>query len=431
MKFVLAFYGTRGDVEPGIAVGRELMRRGHDVQMAVPPDLIGSAESVGLAAVAYGPDTRAWLEDTRDFWGYFFRNFWRVRDVQKYFRESREPGSRAWGEMSRTLVPVAAGADLLVTGVSYEELVFDVAEYCGVPLSTVLWFPMRVNGKLLPNLPEPVLRAAMKLYEWLIWRGVKKVVGTQRRELGLPPATGPVPGRIAERELLEIQAYDAVLFPGLADEWARWDDQRPFVGTLTLELATEADEDVMSWIAAGTPPICFGFGSIPVESPADMIAMIAGACAQVSERALVCAGWTDFSDVPEFDHVKVVGAVNYATIFPSCRAVVHHGGAGTTAAGLRAGVPTVILWMADVQVIWGSAVKRLKVGTARRFSAATEKTLVADLRTILAPEYIARARSLATRMTRPADSVAAAADLLEDFARRKRVGQPILENDED
>jgi UDP:flavonoid glycosyltransferase YjiC (YdhE family) len=421
MKFVLAFYGTRGDVDPGIAVGRELMRRGHDVLMAVPPDLIGSVESVGLPAVAYGPDTQAWLEETRDFWGYFFRNFWRLREVQKYLRESREPGIRAWTEMSRTLASVAGGSDALVTGVSYEELVFDVSEYCGVPLATVFWFPMRVNGKLLPNLPGPVLRAAMKAYEWVVWLSVKKVVGLARRELGLPPATGPVPGRIAERELLEIQAYDDALFPGLADEWARWDGQRPFVGTLTLELATEADEDVMSWIAAGTPPICFGFGSIPVESPAEMVAMIAGACAQVGERALVCAGWTDFSNVPQFDHVKVVGAVNYATIFPACRAVVHHGGAGTTAAGLRAGVPTLILYMADVQMIWGAAVKKLKVGASRRFSAATEKTLLADLRTILAPDYLTRARELAARMIRPGDSVANAADLLENFARDKRV----------
>ncbi|OYN75060.1 glycosyltransferase [Mycolicibacterium sphagni] len=422
MKFVLAFYGTRGDVDPGIALGRELRGRGHEVQMAVPPDLIGSVESVGLSAVAYGPDTKVWLEDTRDFWGYFFRNFWKIRDVQKYFRESREPGTRAWAEMSKTLVSVADGADLLVTGISYEELVFDVAEYSNVPLATVLWFPMRVNGRLFPNLPAPLIRAAMRVYEWLIWFGVKKVVGTQRRELGLSPAMGPVPDRIAERELLEIQAYDDVLFPGLAAEWAKWNGQRPFVGTLTLELATEADQDVMSWIAAGTPPICFGFGSIPVESPADMIAMIAGACAQVGERALVCAGWTDFSDVPQFDHVKVVGAVNYATIFPSCRAVVHHGGAGTTAAGLRAGVPTLILWMADVQVMWGAAVKGLKVGTSRRFSSATEKTLVADLRTILAPEYLARAQQLATDMIKPAESVAKAADRVEDFARRMQVG---------
>jgi UDP:flavonoid glycosyltransferase YjiC (YdhE family) len=422
MNIVLAFYGTRGDVEPGIAVGRELMRRGHDVLMAVPPDSIGATESVGLTAVAYGPDTQAWLEDTRDFWAYFFRNFWRVRDVQKYLRESREPGIQAWAEMSKTLASVAGGADLLVTGVSYEELVFDVSEYCDVPLATVFWFPMRVNGKLLPRVPGPVLRVAMNVYEWMVWLSVKKVVGLARRELGLPPATGPVPRRIAELKSLEIQAYDDALFPGLADEWVQWDGQRPFVGTLTLELATEADDDVMSWIAAGTAPICFGFGSIPIESPADMIAMIAGACAQVGERALVCAGWTDFSGVPQFDHVKVVGAVNYAMIFPSCRAVVHHGGAGTTAAGLRAGMPTLVLYMADVQVIWGAAVKGLKVGATRKFAAATEKTLVADLRTILAPDYLTRARELAARMIRPADSVTRAADLLEEFGRRKRLG---------
>jgi UDP:flavonoid glycosyltransferase YjiC (YdhE family) len=107
--------------------------------------------------------------------------------------------------------------------------------------------------------------------------------------------------------------------------------------------------------------------------------------------------------------------VNYATAFPACRAVVHHGGAGTTAAGLRAGVPTLILWMADVQVVWGAAVKRLKVGTARRFGSATQKSLVADLQTILAPECAARAREVAARMTPPAESVAEAADRLEEF----------------
>ena len=63
MKFVLASYGSRGDVEPCAAVGRELLRRGHEVRMAVPPDLVGFAESAGLAAVAYGPDTQALLED--------------------------------------------------------------------------------------------------------------------------------------------------------------------------------------------------------------------------------------------------------------------------------------------------------------------------------------------------------------------------------
>jgi len=422
MKFVLAFYGTRGDVEPGVAIGRELLRRGHDVCMAVPPDLVGFAEAAGLAAVAYGPDIQAWLEATRNFWGYFFRNFWRIKDVVRSLREARAPGTHCWGEMSRMLTSLTDGADLLITGMSYQELAVSVAEYRDIPLATLLWFPIRINGQLVPTLPAPLVRSAMTVYERLVWRGVKKVDGAQRRELGLPKATGPAPQRIAERGLLEIQAYDEVCFPALATEWAKWDGQRPFVGTLTLESPTDADDEIASWIATGTPPICFGFGSIPVESPADMIAMIAAACAQLGEQALVCAGATDLSDVGHFENVKVVGAMNYAAIFPMCRAVVHHGGAGTTAAGLRAGVPTLILWMADVQVVWGAAVKRLKVGTARRFSATTEKSLVADLRTILAPEYATRAREIAARMTKPAESVAAAADRVENFARLRRAG---------
>ena len=71
MKFVLASYGTRGDVEPCAAIGRELLRRGHEVRMAVPPDLVGFVESAGLAAVAYGPDPRAWQDLHRDFLTHF------------------------------------------------------------------------------------------------------------------------------------------------------------------------------------------------------------------------------------------------------------------------------------------------------------------------------------------------------------------------
>ena len=123
-----------------------------------------------------------------------------------------------------------------------------------------------------------------------------------------------------------------------------------------------------------------------------------------------------------FEHVKVVGAANYAATFPACRAVVHHGGASTTPIGLRAGVPQLILYWDVVHAIWGAQVKRLKVGSGRRFSTTTRKSLVADLRRILAPQYAARARELATRLTRPAASVAAAADLVENFARLRRVG---------
>jgi UDP:flavonoid glycosyltransferase YjiC (YdhE family) len=422
MKFVLACWGSRGDVEPCVTVGRELLRRGHDVHMAVPPDQVGFAESAGLAAVAYGPDTQAIADAHRNFWTCLFRNPWRIRDLIRLWREIREPVIRCQKEMTTTLTSLADGADLLITGMLVEQFPTNVAEYYDIPLATVHIFPVRVNGQLLPILPSPLLRSIGTVDEWLSWRGTKKVEDAQRRELGLPKATGPLPRRITERGSLEIQAYDQVCFPGLAAEWAKWDGQRPFVGALTMELPTDADDEVLSWIAAGTPPICFGFGSIAVTSPADTLAMIGAACAQLGERALVCAGWSDFSHVPHFEHVKVVGAMNYTAIFPACRAVVHHGGAGTTAAGLRAGVPTLILWTAADHWIQGAQLKRLKVGTARRFSGTTRESLAADLRRILAPQYVTRAREFATRMTKTAESVANAADLLENFARLRRVG---------
>ncbi|OBH46334.1 hypothetical protein A5690_17005 [Mycobacterium intracellulare] len=418
MRFALASYGTRGDIEPSAAVGRELVRRGHDVRLAVPPELVGFVESTGLVAVPYGPKVQEFLDEEflRNMWADFFRN--PIRLVLKVW----DPIITYWEDVSAALKSLADGADLLATGLNFEQAAANVAEYYDIPLASLHHFPMRANGHLVPSMPPPLVRSTMTAIEWLFWRSTKKIDNAQRRELGLPKATRRSQRRIAERGSLEIQAYDEVCFPGLAAEWAKWGTRRPFVGALTMELTTDADDDVATWIASGTPPICFGSGSIPVESPTATVEMISTACAQLGERALICFGGTDFSDVPHFDHVKVVGPVNYATTFPACRAVVHHGGSGTTAASLRAGIPTLALWSSADQPYWAAQIKRLKVGSARRFSATTPDSLVADLRTILAPDYAIRARELSARMTKPAESVETAADLLEDAVRRKSLG---------
>lgn len=421
MKFVLAAYGTRGDVEPSVVVGRELLRRGHDVRIAVPPDHLGFAEAAGLAAVPYGPDSQQVLD--KELGTNFFKDFPRhVKDLPRLWRENWNLSAQCWSEMSKTLMSEADGTDLLFTGLVFEDGAANVAEYYGIPLATLHYFPVRPNGVLLPYLPAPVSRAAMTAAGWLMTGLLGSFERAQRRELGLPKALRPATERVTRRGALEIQAYDAVCFPGLAAEWANWGAQRPFVGTLTMEMATEADDEVASWIAAGTPPIFFGFGSMEIDSAADTIAMISAACAQLGERALICAGVSDFGDIPLGDHIKVVRAMNYAVIFPACRAVVHHGGAGTTAAGLRAGVPTLVLWAAPDRQMRGVFIKRMKVGTMRRFSSTTRDSLVTDLRQILAPPYVARARQAAAHMTKSVESVTATADLVEKHARLQRVG---------
>jgi len=138
--------------------------------------------------------------------------------------------------------------------------------------------------------------------------------------------------------------------------------------------------------------------------------------------SVICSGVWDLDETPRGDHVKFVGTVNHAAVFPVCRAVVHHGGAGTTAAGVRAGVPTLILWVGADQPVWATQIKRLEVGAALRFSRTTRDSLLSALRSILEPRYVTRAREVATAMTKPATSVSTAADLLEDIVRKRRAG---------
>jgi UDP:flavonoid glycosyltransferase YjiC (YdhE family) len=394
MKFVLAGYGSRGDVEPFAAAGRELLRRGHDVCIAVPPNMVGFVESAGIAAVAYGPDSQALLRD---------ENF--VRKIQNPItavREVVEHVMQVWADKSTTLTALADQADLLLAGTNEQALSANIAEHYGIPLVVLQFFPAQVSA--VGGLDGHIM---------------KEAEDAQRQALGLPEITGPAP---LERGSLAIQAYDELCFPGLASEWAEQVMRRPFVGSLTLELPTDADDEVLSWIAAGTPPIYFGFGSTPITFPADTVARISAACMQLGERALICSGTNDFSRIAHSDQVKIVAAVNHAAVLSLCRAVVHHGGAGTTAAGMRAGIPTLILWLWHDQPIWAAAVDRLKVGSGHPFSITTQESLVAQLRRILTPQYDVRARVVSTQMTKPAESASSAADLLEDAARQGRLG---------
>jgi len=414
MRFALAMHGSRGDVEPCAAVGVELQRRGHDVRIAVPPNLVGFVESAGLAAVRYGPDSQELIDDD------FVRNYWKMQPLN-FVRAFKEYVTRGWADMSATLMSLADGADVVLTGTIYQGVAANVAECCDIPLAALHYFPSRANGHLVPIVPAPVTRSAISAVWWLYWRMTKDADDAQRGDLGLPPAAGSLSRRLTDNGTLEIQAYDELCFPGLAAEWdGRW----PFVGALTLRLPTPADDEVAAWVSAGTPPIYFGFGSMPLGSAADTVAMISAVSAELGERALICSGWADFAGFPTSDHVKVVPQVNHAAVFPRCRAVVHHGGAGTTAAGLRAGVPTLILWITSDQPIWAAQIKQLKVGAGRSFSRTSKRTLTADLRRILEPSYAFRARDIAARMTTSDASARAAADLLEQarLTRTKTAG---------
>lgn len=378
--------------------------------MAVPPNLVGFVEELGLApAVSYGVDSQKQLEAD------VFRKFWSVRNPVTVLRESREYATEGWAEMSEAAAAMAEGVDLLLTGTTYQEVAANVAAHHRIPLAALHYFPHRANRTVVPvPLPGKVVEAGFAAGEWVHWQVMKKAEDAQRRALGLPKASVRAIRRQLDAGALEIQAYDRLLFPGLADEWA---GVRPFVGALTLQRDTADDDEVAAWVQAGTPPIYFGWGSMPVEDPQHAVEMITQVCAELGERALISSGTWQLQTADLPDHVKIVGAVNHSAIFPQCRAVVHHGGAGTTAAGMRAGVPTLALWVGADQPFFANQIKKLKVGTAQKFSSTTRENLRTALGQTLAPGVVARTRALAGRLTPVAESVSTTADLLERAVR--------------
>ena len=251
MKIVVAAYGSRGDVEPAIAVGAELLRRGHDVCMAatVPPEMRVYVESAGLVSVPYGRDWRELLGD---------EDFTRMlQNPVSTIPQAVEYVAQVVAEKNTTLVSLTDDADLLVAGMTEQVPSANVAEYRRIPLAALHFFPSQI---LQPGSPQG--------------GATTHADRAQRQALGLPDEP-----RAGERPL-EIQAYERLCVPALAAQWAAEDDRRPFVGALTLQLPTHTDDEVLSWTAAGPPPVYFGFGSTPVAAPAETVAVIGAACSR-------------------------------------------------------------------------------------------------------------------------------------------------------
>ena len=139
MKFVLAGYGSRGDVEPCVVVGRELMRRGHDVSIAVPPNSFGLAQSAGLTAISYGPDSEEQLNTAAEYFVGHMKNPYGA------LPEVAERVTQVWAAKGMVLASLAAEADLLVTGMNEQRLAANIAEHHHIPLVALHFFPSRIS----------------------------------------------------------------------------------------------------------------------------------------------------------------------------------------------------------------------------------------------------------------------------------------------
>jgi sterol 3beta-glucosyltransferase len=238
-----------------------------------------------------------------------------------------------------------------------------------------------------------------------------------RAWLGLPAVSARFAHREEGRKSLQIQAYSANVVPGLSD----YGVDQPIVGFFTPSAEdrralgeADVDADLQRWLSAGDAPAYFGFGSMPVRDPKAALRMIEGVAQRLGLRALVSAGWSDLgTDSVSNERVRVVGVLNHDAVLPRCRLAVHHGGAGTTAASLAAGLPTLVCSLFADQPFWGAQLGRLGAGAHIEFAKLDGPTLERALRQLLEPATAERARVLADAMRGESNAVARAADLIE------------------
>ena len=399
MRAVLATVGTRGDVQPMLALAQALVVRGHSVLVACPPSFGDWVRSHGIEHAALGEDLSALLEESD---GKLARS---LRGMRGYFAQQMAlQGPR--------LVELAQGADV-IAGTAMAWMVRSVAEKLDIPARGVLpstCLPSRLHPPpLMPfyGLPQAVNAALWWLSDSVQDRLMLEPVNQARARLDLQPVASFTHHLFAELEQV-IAADPEVLPPDPA-----WQGRYPYIGFAFLEDASPLEAALERWLAAGEPPVYVGFGSMTFGARERVARAVRQALAEVGRRCLVsgaiASALVQLGPLPP--HFFVVRDAPHAALFPRCAAVVHHGGSGTMAAALRAGVPQVILPVMLDQFHHAHHLLRLGLApTAPKLANVTARKLARALQEALALPVQPR-KALAQRLQQSDAGAAFAAQL--------------------
>lgn len=399
MKFLIGAFGTRGDVQPGLALAQALGARRHSVTLAVPPDSLSLARAQGIEAQGVGLDyesisPRAAHGSLREMLGLL-------------------PLVRAQvGEQLAALEPAARGADVIV-GVSVFMAGSLLAEASGRPFAFFGLGPQLFESADYPSfavpfqrLPRGMNRASWAAHHVLWNRLLRTPLNRLREERGLAPVRRVWPALIGGNPFL---AADPALAPAPRDHPIELTQ----VGALWLDDSQPLSEPTRAFLDAGPAPVYVGFGSMPDPDPARSTRRLLEAVRRAGARAVVSRGWARLGGEADPAGVLFVGPEPHGRLFPRCAALVHHGGAGTTHAAARAGVPQVVMPQLLDQHFWAHRVQVAGIGPGRvRRHGDDPEPLARALRRCLEDRGLCeRAREVSRRMIN--DGPARAAERLE------------------
>jgi sterol 3beta-glucosyltransferase len=425
MRITVLAIGTRGDVQPLVALGVGLQQTGHHkVRLIAPDDFEALAASQGLSFSPLDMSVRGML-DTQ---------------AMKAFVE---PGGNLILGMWQLLRMLRPMLDRLMENTwlscqDAEAIVFStlglgayhIAEALGVPCYWALPFPNFCRTRAFPNITFPALRLGgvyNLLTHVLIEQFMQQLTGRffnrwRRDRLNLPSLSRfkwPY-GQLQGQPIPMLFSFSPVLFSKPPD----WGESIHVTGYWFLDHPPDWQPPtaLKRFLESGPPPVYIGFGSLPGRNPQQATRIVVEALQQAGQRGVIATGWgglngSGLSHLP--NDVFALESVPHAWLFPRTAAVVHHGGSGTTGAGLRAGVPSVIVPHTGDQPLWAQRVAELGVGptpiphsqlTAERLAAAIAHAVTdRDMRT--------RAATLGERI-RAEDGIARAIEVIERGASR-------------
>lgn len=425
MRIAIIAMGSQGDVQPYIALGKGLKEVGHFVRLVTHENFEVLVTSHGL-------------------------EFWPVKgNVQeivesKEMRELLEKGnflaitSRTASLAQRAAIDWAEGGlaacqgmDLLVAGVGGLYLGLSLAEKLRLPLLQAYIFPFTPTkafpGVLFPQslsrLGGSFNRLSHNLLRQIMWQGSRtgdKLARQKVLDLPAAPFWGPYNAASLHHYPI-LYGFSSSVIPKPSD----WENTH-VTGYWFLDSAPDwtPPSGLMEFLQAGPPPVYIGFGSMGNRDPEQTADLVLQALARTQQRGILLSGWGGLRKENLPDTVCLVNSIPHSWLFSRVSAVVHHGGAGTTAAGLRAGVPSIIIPFFGDQSFWGHRVAELGVGPEPipRKQLTVERLAQAIQRTVTDKSMRQRAANLGSKI-QAEDGVAKAVAIVQEIEKRGIVYQ--------
>ena len=391
MRVLLSTWGSRGDVEPVVALAVQLQALGAGVRVCAPPDFEELLARVGVPMVPLGKSVRELVHGERP--------------------STSADAPRVAAELVAahfdTVAPAAEGCDALVASGLMPAGQRTIAEMLGIPYVLVTLHPCPLPSPHHSPLPRPGRPFPPGVTDnRVLWEvdaeRVQALYGAplnaQRASLGLPPVHNVRDHVFTDHPWL---AADPILAP-----WPGSPDLDVVqTGALILPDERPLPAHLERFLDAGAPPVYVSMGS--VRAPGDIARVAIEAIRAHGGRVVVGRGWADLALVDDAPDCIAIGEVNQQALFPRVAAVVHHGGAGTTTAAARAGAPQVVIPQHYDQHYFAQRVQALGIGKMHATRVPTTDSLTSALAEAFAAEVAEHARSVASRMRGDGAEIAA------------------------